>query len=52
MKECEKQDHMSLLSWNVKRKQFHQGMKVIVTSSIPDENLEKGDEIIIRIISH
>ena len=31
-------------------KQFHQGMKVIVTSSIPDENLEKGSEIISKII--
>jgi len=31
-------------------KQFHQGMKVIVTSSIPDENLEKGDEIITKVL--
>jgi len=31
-------------------KQFHQGMKVIVASSIPDENLKKGDEIITKII--
>ncbi len=31
-------------------KQFHQGMKVIVTSSIPDENLEKGSEIITKIL--
>ena len=31
-------------------KQFHQGMKVIVTSSIPDENLEKGSEIISKIL--
>jgi hypothetical protein len=31
-------------------KDFHQGMKVIVTSSIPDENLEKGAEIITKII--
>ena len=31
-------------------KQFHQGMKLIVTSSIPDENLEKGSEIISKII--
>jgi len=31
-------------------KQFHQGMKVIVTSSIPDENLDKGSEIISKII--
>jgi hypothetical protein len=31
-------------------KQFHQGMKVIVTSSIPDENLEKGSEVISKIL--
>jgi hypothetical protein len=31
-------------------KQFHQGLKVIVTSSIPDENLEKGQEIITKIL--
>ncbi len=31
-------------------KQFHQGMKVIVTSSIPDENLEKGREIISKVL--
>ena len=31
-------------------KHFHQGMKVIVTSSIPDENLEKGSEIISKIL--
>ena len=31
-------------------KQFHQGMKVIVTSSIPDENLDKGSEIISKIL--
>jgi chromosome segregation ATPase len=31
-------------------KQFHQGMKVIVTSSIPDENLEKGSEVITKIL--
>jgi chromosome segregation ATPase len=31
-------------------KQFHQGMKVIVTCSIPDENLEKGSEIISKIV--
>jgi hypothetical protein len=31
-------------------KQFHQGMKVVVTSSIPDENLEKGSEIISKIL--
>ena len=31
-------------------KQYHQGMKVIVTSSIPDENLEKGTEIITKVL--
>ncbi len=31
-------------------KQFHHGMKVIVTSSIPDENLEKDSEIITKIL--
>ncbi|SDH89533.1 hypothetical protein SAMN04488062_11725 [Flavobacterium omnivorum] len=31
-------------------KQFHQGMKVIVTSSIPDENLEKDSEIITKVL--
>lgn len=31
-------------------KQFHQGMKVIVASSIPDESLEKGSEVITKII--
>lgn len=31
-------------------KQFHEGMKVTITSSIPDENLEAGDEIISKII--
>jgi hypothetical protein len=31
-------------------KQFHQGMKVIVTSSILDENLEIGSEIISKIL--
>jgi regulator of replication initiation timing len=31
-------------------KQFHQGLKVIVTSSIPDENLENGQEIISKIL--
>ncbi|MGG7035391.1 MAG: hypothetical protein ACI7YS_09390 [Flavobacterium sp.] len=31
-------------------KQYHQGMKVIVTSSIPDENLEKGSEIITKVL--
>jgi hypothetical protein len=31
-------------------KQFHQGMKVIVSSSIPDENLEKDSEIISKVL--
>lgn len=31
-------------------KQFHQGMKVIVASSIPDESLEKDSEVITKII--
>lgn len=31
-------------------KQFHQGMKVIVTSSIPDENIEKDSEIISKVL--
>ncbi len=31
-------------------KQFNQGMKLIVVSSIPDDNLNKGDEIISKII--
>lgn len=31
-------------------KQYHQGMKVIVTSSVPDENLEKGSEIITKVL--
>lgn len=31
-------------------KQFHQGMKVIVANSIPDETLEKGSEIITKIL--
>lgn len=31
-------------------KQYHQGMKVIVASSIPDENLEKGSEIISKVL--
>lgn len=31
-------------------KQFHQGMKVIVTSSIPDENLGKDSEIISKVL--
>lgn len=31
-------------------KQFHQGMKVIITSSIPDENLERDSEIISKVL--
>ena len=31
-------------------KQFHHGMKVIVTVSIPDENLEKGEEKITKVL--
>lgn len=31
-------------------KQYHQGMKVIVTRSIPDEELEKGSEIITKVL--
>jgi predicted nuclease with TOPRIM domain len=31
-------------------KNFHQGMKVIISSSMPDDNLDKGVEIITRII--
>ncbi len=31
-------------------KQYHQGMKVIVTSSIPDENLGKGLEVITKVL--
>jgi hypothetical protein len=31
-------------------KSFNQGMKIIVASSIPDENLKKGEEIITRIV--
>lgn len=31
-------------------KQYRQGMKVIVTSSIPDENLEKDSEIITKVL--
>ena len=31
-------------------KQFHQGMKVIVTNSILDDNLEKGSEIISKVL--
>jgi hypothetical protein len=31
-------------------KEFNQGMKVIVASSIPDENLDKGVEKITKIL--
>jgi hypothetical protein len=31
-------------------KHFNQGMKMIVASSIPDENLKKGEEIITRVV--
>jgi len=31
-------------------KPFNQGMKIIVASSIPDENLKKGEELISKII--
>lgn len=31
-------------------KQYHQGMKIIVASSIPDEELEKGSEIITKVL--
>jgi len=31
-------------------KPFHHGMKVIVANSVPDENLEKGTEIISKIL--
>ena len=31
-------------------KQFHEGMKVIVTSTIPDENLEKDSEVITKVL--
>jgi hypothetical protein len=31
-------------------KQFHEGMKVIVVNSIPGENLEKGAEVITKIL--
>ena len=31
-------------------KQFHQGMKVIVTSTIPDENLDKDSEVITKVL--
>ncbi len=31
-------------------KNYHQGMKVIISNSIPDENLEAGSEIISKVI--
>jgi len=31
-------------------KQYHQGMKVIVVSSIPDENIDKDLEVITKVI--
>ena len=31
-------------------KQFHEGMKVIVENSVPDEKLEKGAEIITKVL--
>ena len=31
-------------------KQYHQGMKVIVVSSIPDENIDKDLELITKVI--
>ncbi len=31
-------------------KQFNQGMKLTVVSSIPDDNLDKGEEVISKII--
>jgi len=31
-------------------KQFHEGMKVIVENSVPDENLEKGAEVITKVL--
>jgi hypothetical protein len=31
-------------------KPFNEGMKAIITNSVPDENLEKGVEIITKII--
>ncbi len=36
---------------NILGKQFHQGMKVIVTSSIPDETLAEGEEIITKVLA-
>lgn len=35
---------------NLLGKQFHEGMKLIIVNSVPDENLQKGDEIISKII--
>ena len=32
------------------RQPFHQGMKVIIANSVPDENLERGTEIITKIL--
>lgn len=32
-------------------KQYHQGMKVIVTSSIPDESFAEGEEIITKVLT-
>jgi hypothetical protein len=37
--------------YELKDKEFNQGMKVIVTNSIPDENLAEGEEIITKTIS-
>lgn len=31
-------------------KKFNEGMKVIISSSLPDENLEKGSEIITKVL--
>ena len=31
-------------------KQFHQGMRVIIASSIPDENIEKDSEVISKVL--
>lgn len=31
-------------------KQFHQGMKILVSASIPDENLEIGSEVISKVL--
>ena len=35
----------------LKDKNFHQGMKVIVTSSIPDETLDEGEEVITKVLT-